>query len=49
MINCKPLVGKCLQGMKEPNNEMDNNAVVVVPTNSHCKDEVFGHAQQKSS
>ena len=33
----KPPIGKCLQCMKDPTNGLDNNAVAVVHTNSHCK------------
>ena len=33
----KPPIGKCLQCMKDPSNGVDNNAVAVVHTNSHCK------------
>ena len=47
-IICKPLVGKCLQCVKESTNQMDKNVAVVL-TNSHCKDEVVGHVQRKSS
>ena len=34
--------------MKEPTNELDKNAVSIVCTNSHCKEEVVGQVQQKS-
>ena len=47
MIIWKPLVGKCLQCVKEQTNEVDKNVVAVVRANSHCK-EVVGHVQQKS-
>ena len=30
--------------MKEPNNEVDKNAVAVVRTNCHCKEEVVWDA-----
>ena len=45
MIISKPLVGKCLQCVKEPTDEMDKNAVAVFRTDSNC---VVGHVQQKS-
>ena len=48
MITWKPLVGQYMQCVKEPTNEMDKNAVTVVPTNSHCKEAVGGHVQKKS-
>ena len=38
IIFWKPRVVKCLQCVKEP-----NNAVAVVRTNSHCKEDVFGY------
>ena len=44
----KPLVGECLQGVKEPANQVDKNAVVVAGNNSHCKEEVLGYVQHKS-
>ena len=44
----KPLVGKCWQCVKESSNEVGKNAVVVVCTNSHCKEEVVNHVQEKS-
>ena len=40
----KPLVGECLQSVSE----VDKNAVAMVRTNSHSKEGVVGHAQQKS-
>ena len=36
------------QYVKEPSNKVDKNAVVVLCTNSHCKEEVAGHVQEKS-
>ena len=48
MIIWKALIGECLQCVKEPNNEVDQNAAAVVGTNSHCREEVVGHVQQKS-
>ena len=45
MIIWKPLVGKYLQWVKEPTNEVDNNTVAVVLTDSHCKQEVVGLLQ----
>ena len=47
MIIWKLLVGQCLQYVKESTNEVDKNAVAAVCTNSHCKEEVVGHVQQK--
>ena len=38
IIIWRPLVGKCLQCVKEPASEMDKNAVAVVRTNSHGKE-----------
>ena len=40
MIIWKPLVGKCLQYLKELTNKVDKNSVAVARTNSHCKQEV---------
>ena len=40
------MVGECLQCVKEPSKEVDKNAVAVIRTNSHCKEEVVGHWQQ---
>ena len=37
MIIWKPLVGKCLQCVKQPTNELDKNVIDVVLTNSHCE------------
>ena len=34
--------------MKEPINEVDQNAVSLVSANSHCRGEVLVHVQQKS-
>ena len=48
MIIWKPLVGECLQCVKEPINKMDKDVVAVVRTNSHCQEEVVSHVQQKS-
>ena len=48
MIVWKPLICECLQCLKEPTNEVNKNAAVVVLTNSHCKEEVVGLVQQKS-
>ena len=44
-----PLVGECLQCVKEPAKEVDKNTVAVVCTNSHSKEEVVDHVQQKYS
>ena len=48
MIIWKPLIGECLQCVKEPTNEVNKNAVAVVRTNSRCKEEVVTLVQQKS-
>ena len=45
----KPLVCVCLKYVKEPTNKVDENAVDVVCTNSHCKEEVVCHMQQNIS
>ena len=45
----KPLIHKCLQCVKVPTSEVDENAVAVVRTNSHCKAEGVSHMQQKST
>ena len=41
----KPLFGECLQYVKQLANEVDKNAVAVVPTDSQCIEEVFGQVQ----
>ena len=41
----KPLVGVCLQCVKEPTNKVNKDGVVMVGSNSHCKEEVVGHMQ----
>ena len=46
LISWKPLVTKCWQCVKETTHEVNKNAVAVVCTNSHCKEEVVGHVQQ---
>ena len=38
MIIWKPLVGECLQCLKERTNEKDKNAVAIVRINSHYKE-----------
>ena len=43
MIFWKPLVGKCLQCVKEPTNEVKETAIAVVLPNSHCKEDMVGH------
>ena len=43
MIIWKPLVGECLQCVKEPINKEGENAIVVVGTSSHCRDKVIVH------
>ena len=48
MIVSKSLVGKCLQCLKKLTNESNKNANAVFRTNSHCKEEVLDHMQQKS-
>ena len=40
LISWKPLVTQCLQCVKEPTKEVNKNAIAVVCTNSHCKEEV---------
>ena len=47
MIIWKPLVCECLQYVKKPADEVDKNGVAVVRANSHYKQEVVGHEQQK--
>ena len=32
--------------MKEPTNEVDKNAIAVVHTNFHCKEDMVGKVQQ---
>ena len=39
-VELKTLVGKCLQCVKEPTNEVDEIAVAGVRPNSRCKEEV---------
>ena len=41
MIFWKPLVGKCLQYVKEPTIRVEKNVVAVVRCNSLCKEEVM--------
>ena len=48
MIIWNPLVRECLQCVKESTNEVGKNAVAVVFTNSHWKEEVVGHVLQES-
>ena len=43
MIIWKPLIIECLQCVKETTNEKNKNAVAVVCTNSHAKEEEVGH------
>ena len=43
IIFWKPRVGKCLQCVNEPTNEVEKNAVTMVRTHSHCKEDVVGH------
>ena len=43
MIFWNPLVGKCLQGVKEPISGVEKNAAALVRTNSVCKEGVIGH------
>ena len=47
MIIWMPLVGGCLQYVKEPTYEVDKNDVAAACTNHHCKEEVSGYVQQK--
>ena len=39
MIIWKPLVGECLQCVKEPINKVEKNTVAVACINSYCKEE----------
>ena len=39
----KPLVGECLQSVKEQTNGVEKNSVAVIRINSHCTEEVVGH------
>ena len=48
MIIWKSLIGECLQCVNEPTKEVNKNAVALVHPNSHYKEEVIGHGQQKS-
>ena len=48
MIIWEPLVGMCLQRVKEPINKVNKNDVSLVRTNSHCNGEVAVLVQQKS-
>ena len=42
MTISKPLVGEFLQYVKKQTIKVDKNAVAVVHSNSHCKEEVVG-------
>ena len=46
MIIWRPLVGQCLQCVKEPTNKVGKNTVAVVCTNPYCKEEAVDHAQK---
>lgn len=35
--------------MKEPRNQVNKNAIAVVPNNSHCKEEMVAHVQWNMS
>ena len=48
MIIWKSLIGECLQCVKKSTKKKEKNTVAVVRTNSHYKEEVVGHVQQKS-
>ena len=48
MMILKPLVDECLQFVKKPTSKVDKNAVAVVRTNFHSKEEVVDYVQQKS-
>ena len=48
MIIWKPLVGKCLQYVKNSTNDVARNIVAMTGTNSQRKEEIVGHVQQKS-
>ena len=39
----EPLVGECLKSRKEPTNEMDKTAVVLIRINSYSEELVVGH------
>ena len=42
------MVGDCLQRVKGPTNEVKKNAIAVVFTKSHCKEQLRKHVLQKS-
>ena len=48
MTTWKPLVGECLQCVKESNTKVDKNAVAVVYTYSDCKEDMVSYVHQKS-
>ena len=43
MMIWKPLVGDCLHCVKEPTNKVNKNGVVMVRSNSYCKEQVVAH------
>ena len=47
MVIWKPLVGKCLQYAEEPRNKVNKHAITGVRADSHSKEMVLGHLQQK--
>ena len=42
----EPLLSECLKSRKEPTNEMDKTAVVVIRTNSYSEEVVVGMYQK---
>ena len=44
-----PLVGKILKCRHEPSNEVDENAIAIIRTDSLQKESVFGHVPQNIS
>ena len=44
----KPFAGECLQYVKEPSNKVDKNVVAMVGTNTHYKEKMVSHVQQRS-
>ena len=44
-----PLVGEILQCRHEPSNEVDENAIAIIRTDSLQKESVFGHVPQNIS
>ena len=44
----KPFAGECLQYVKEPSNKVDKNVVAMVGINTHYKEKMVSHVQQRS-